>query len=194
MLKLGITGGIGAGKSIVCKIFSNWGVPVFNADFEARDLMIFNKELVKKIKLYFGDLAYNEDGTLNKTYISEIVFNDRVKLAKLNKMVHPFVKELFLLWAMKQDARYVIEEAAILFESGSDKNMDKTVLVYCEKETRIKRIVKRNNIPKEQIEKIMANQLDEEEKCKKADYIVYNNEKTLLLPQLIKIHKELTAI
>ena len=194
MLKVGITGGIGAGKSIVCRIFSNWNIPVFNADFEARQLMVFNTDLIKQIKSVFGDNAYNKDGSLNNVYISEIVFRNAEKLKKLNLLVHPHVRELFLSWTLKQDAPYILEEAAILFESGSDKFLDKTIMVYSDKETRKKRIIKRNNLTIDKIEKIMSNQMDDEEKCKKADYIVYNNEKTLLLPQLIKIHKELTAI
>jgi len=194
MLKIGITGGIGAGKSVVCKILSEWGIPIFYADSRAKIIIDTDKSVKQKIQNIFGKYVFNLSGTLNNENLAKIVFNDKTSLEKLNKIVHPLVKEDFQKWAEGQNSPYVVEEAAILFESGSYRMMDKTIMIYCEKEIRIERIIKRNRFTREKIERIMSNQMDDEEKCKKADYVVLNNEKTLLLPQLLKIHNELISI
>ena len=188
MLKVGITGGIGAGKSVVCSILNKWGIPVFYADTEARNLMHHNSSVKEAIIHEFGGKIYNESGILQKNILSDIIFNDEQSRLKINSIVHPFVRETFIEWSKKQSSPYVVEEAAILFESGADSLMDQTVVVYSDKEIRIKRIQNRNQFSRSKIENIISHQMSEEEKCKKADYIIYNNEKALLVPQLIKLH------
>ncbi len=191
MLKVGITGGIGAGKSIVCEILHKWGIPVFMADQYGRRLLENNVSVHLKLKKEFGSHIFINN-TPDRKAISDLVFYNKKNLYKLNNIIHPLVRSGFLEWCEKQSAQYVIEEAAILYESGSDKLMDKIIMVYCEKELRIERIIKRNGFNRNHIERIIQNQMSDEEKKEKADYVIYNNGKTLLLPQIIDIHNKLT--
>jgi len=188
MYQVGLTGGIGSGKTLVCSILEKLGVPVFYADREARHLMNENSGLRKQIEEVFGLEAYLK-GTLNREFLAEKVFGDPSLLEKMNALVHPAVREHYTSWVeMQSDPPYVVEEAAILFESGSDLFMDLTVLIYADEEERIQRVMKRDGTDRLQVEKRMKTQMGEEEKKKRADYIIYNDGREMLLPQIIKLH------
>ena len=191
MLRVGLTGGIGSGKTMVSSIFEKLGVPVYNADAAARKLMNSEAELKDGIALMFGDLAYGSDG-LNKTYIAESVFGDAEKLAGLNKLVHPAVRKDFIRWTgLQTGSPYVLEEAAILFESGASLEMDLTVLVHAPEELRIGRVMERDGVSREAVLKRMAHQLGEEELLKLADHILMNDGKEMILPQVIELHNKI---
>ena len=188
MLKLGLTGGIGSGKTLVCQIFEKLGVPVYYADRAARELMNGNAELKESIKHMFGDRAYDKDG-LDRQYVASSVFGDHKKLSQLNSLVHPHVRKDFIRWTVQHsESPYVIEEAAILFESGASLEMDQTILVYAPEELRISRVMKRDGLKREDVLKRMEHQLSEEEKMKKADHILSNDGRQMLLPQVIELH------
>jgi dephospho-CoA kinase len=195
MIVVGITGGIGSGKTVVCKIFSNLGIPVYDADTAAKDLYDIHPDLAAKIRTDISEDAVDKNGKVNRKILSEIIFNDTVKLQLLNKMVHPLVKSDFDAWKKKQAGHpYVIKEAAILFESGTDKGCDKIITVVAPAELRIGRIRERDRRSKQEIEQIMIRQMNDEEKMSKSDYVIVNDEKQMVLPQVLKIHNELQLI
>ena len=188
MLKIGVTGNIGSGKTTVSKLFELIGIPVFYADEAAKTLMTTDEELIAGVKQTFGDGSYLTDGTLNRKHIAGIVFNDEAQLAKLNALVHPAVFRAFDKWAATQNAPYVIKEAAILFESSSYKFCDKTIVVTAPLDIRIKRVTKRDTITREEVLKREARQFTEEKKIELADYVIANDETELLIPQVLKLH------
>lgn len=192
MLKVGVTGGIGSGKSVVCEIFKTLGVPVFNADEAARYLMENDTTLVQGIQWLLGDDVY-VDGKLNKNKVSGIIFKNPEKLEKLNKLVHPATISYANTWMNSQSAPYVIKEAAIFFESGSNKDVDVMIGVSAPKELRITRAMERNNIPREKVLDIMSRQMDEEEKMKRCDYVITNDGVSPILPQVLRLHEQLLA-
>lgn len=189
MLKIGITGGIGSGKTTVCKVFAVLGVPTFNADEEAKSIMLNDEVLVNNIKKYFGPDAYFNDGTLNRKYLANIVFNDKDELEKLNKLVHPATIQAFQRWAQKQSSPYCLHEAAILFESGAYKTCDYSILVSASTETRKKRVMNRDQVSEKEVMDRMKMQMPESEKAKLADFIIFNEKDTALLPQVLKLHE-----
>ena len=194
-LKIGITGGIGSGKSIICKIFSELGVPVYNADEEAKKLVREHPEIKSEIIKTFGANTYSASGELQRNILSELVFKDPELLKKLNLIVHPKVKQHFLDWANSfEDIPYVIKEAAIIFESGSYKHLDKVIMVTAPESLRIKRVLEREAISEEAIKARMKNQISEDEKIKRSDYIIYNDETQLVLPQILSLHEELLKL
>ncbi|QLE02172.1 dephospho-CoA kinase [Galbibacter sp. BG1] len=170
---VGLTGGIGSGKSTVADFFAELGVPVFIADTEGKKLMHTDDAVKNAIVDEFGEEAYKGDSP-NTTYIADIVFKDPEKLQKLNKIIHPAVGRSFSSWMKKQEAPYVIKEAAILFESGSYKDCDIVLTVTAPKEIRIQRVLQRDTATREAIEARMKNQWSEEEKVKKSDFIIEN--------------------
>ena len=191
MFKLGLTGGIGSGKTLVCQIFEKLGVPVYYADAAARELMNSDAGLIAGIRQMFGDEAYGKEG-LNRKYLADSVFGDRVRLSGLNQLVHPAVRKDFMQWAEGQEeATYVIEEAAILFESGASAGMDLTVLVYAPEEIRIDRVMKRDGIKREAVRKRMEHQMSEEEKRDMADHVLVNDGSRMILPQVIELHEDI---
>lgn len=193
MFKIGITGGIGSGKTTVCKIFETLGIPIYYADERAKALMVENQELIASIKKLFGEKAYLEDGSLNRAYIAEIVFNDKNKLQQLNGLVHPAVFMDGVEWHNAQkDVPYTLKEAALLFEGKGHQFLDKIITVYAPKEVRLERVMKRDNAPKEAIEARMNKQMPDEEKVKLADFVIYNDGTQLLIPQVMEIHKALS--
>ena len=194
MLSIGITGGIGSGKTTVCKIFEILGVPVYNADERAKYLMTHNKALIKKIKNIFGSNSYLKNGDLNRKYIAQIVFKNRQKLEILNKAVHPIVKLDFTDWVKKQNSEYLIKEAALLFETGSYRDMDFNVLIYSPIELRIERVMKRDNTDRNSVLARMKNQMEEEEKSKLADFIIKNDGKHSLIEQILNLDKKFKEI
>jgi dephospho-CoA kinase len=189
-IKVGITGGIGSGKSVVCEIFRLLGVPVFNSDLEGREILRTHPKVISEVKKIFGPAAYSEDEIPDRKLIAAIAFSDPVKLAALNAVIHPAVNERFEEWCAKHaDAAYVIKEAAILVESGAHKQMDLIVVVSAPETLRFKRAMKRDNISAEEVTKRSLNQLPEEELRKYADFIILNDEDTLLIPQVLKVHQ-----
>jgi dephospho-CoA kinase len=189
MLKIGITGGIGSGKTTVCKVFELLNVPVFYADLQARELMAADEELISGIKSAFGSHIYL-DGLLNRGKLASVVFNDSDKLDLLNSLVHPAVFKAFHSWVEQQKAPYILKEAALLFESGSYKDCNLTVLVKSPQELKIERIIKRDKLSKDEVLKRMSKQLGDEEKERLSNYIINNNEQDLLIPQVLYLHEQ----
>lgn len=191
MYKVGITGGIGSGKTLVCSVLELLGIPVYYADKEARRLMNEKEELRKGIINTFGQEVYTE-GKLDRKLMGERVFGDPGLLEKVNMLVHPHVADDFLGWSEGwKDAPYVVEEAAILFESGAWRRMDLSVLIYAPEQLRKKRVLLRDGISEQDFELRIKRQMDEEKKKRLADRVIYNDDKSLLLPQIINLHKEL---
>ncbi len=194
MKKIGITGGIGSGKTTVCKIFETLHIPIYYADDRAKWLMVNDLALVKNIKNIFGEDAYLPDNTLNRKYISDIVFQNQAKLTALNELVHPAVFEDGEKWfAAQKNAPYTLKEAALLVESNSYKQLDALIVVTAPLETRIERVMLRDKAKKEEVEARIAKQLPEDEKLKYADFVIVNDGKKLLLPQVMAIHSEILS-
>ncbi len=190
---VGITGGIGAGKSTVCKVFEKLGIPIYEADARAKWLMTNSPTLVEAIKQTFGQEAYFEDGQLNRTFLAAQVFNDSDKVRTLNQLVHPRVGEDFEAWT-KTNARapYLLNEAALMFESGRYLSLDKIITVYAPESVRVARTQQRDkHRSTAEIKAIISKQLSEEEKIKRADYIIYNDDLQLVLPQILTLHQHL---
>ncbi|WP_339894356.1 dephospho-CoA kinase [uncultured Algibacter sp.] len=190
MIIVGLTGGIGSGKTTVAKQFSEMGIPVYIADEEAKGLMRRSKIIKRKLIKLFGDEAYIDD-ELNKPFLANIIFNDKRYLQKMNAIVHPKVARHFQKWVIKQDTPYVIKEVAILFENGGHKACDFVITVTAPIETRIKRLLKRDNTSKEKIEAIMKNQWTDKEKVKHSHFVIENIELENTKKQVVKIHKEI---
>ena len=194
-LKVGITGGIGSGKTTVCKIFETLGIPVYYADDRAKTLMVEDEKFISDIKNIFGVEAYSPNGELNRKHIADIAFHNPLKLKELNAVVHPAVLEDGNRWhAEQKDVPYTLKEAALIFESDSYKNLDKIITVFAPQNVRLERVILRGgNLTKEDIEARMAKQLPEEEKMKRADFIIYNDGEQALIPQVMKIHRLLCS-
>jgi dephospho-CoA kinase len=193
MLKIGITGGIGSGKSTVCRVFSAMRIPVFEADQIAKDLMNTNEEIYEKLVNLFGASVYQSDHTVDRKQLAGIVFNNPYLLAQLNEIVHPAVRETFFNWCEKQQSPYIIHEAAILFESGFYKMMDKTITVVTKENERIQRVMKRDGLTLELVKERIRNQWTDDERIKLADFVIGNNDDELIIPQIIEIDKKIRA-
>ena len=191
MYKVGITGGIGSGKSTIARIFESIGIPVYYADKEAKRLMNKNPSLKQAIKLLLSNEAYHKNGRLNRKYIAERVFKDKALLAQLNNLVHPAVRYDFESWAERQENSYVLKESALIFEIKGQSYFDATILVIADKETRIERIIKRDKSNRKAVIDRMNNQLSDEIKIPLADHIVSNNGVNSLIEQVLKIHRKL---
>lgn len=191
-LQIGITGGIGSGKSLVCKIFQKFGTAAYDADNRAKYLMTTDGILIKGIRKEFGDLSYDKLGNLNRSHLSAAVFANRAKLEKLNALVHPRVELDYTRWVEQhRDCDYVIKEAALLFETDSYKKLDKVMVVFSPMEMRIERILMRDSHRSvEQIKDIMKQQWPDEDKLSKADYVIYNDERHAVIPQALRLHDE----
>jgi len=191
MLKIGITGNIGSGKTTVSHVFELLGVPVFYSDDEAKKVMTADAELIAGIKQAFGTEAYFANGTLNRKYIAPIVFNNQSELQKLNALVHPAVFRAFDNWAIQHsNAPYVLKEAAVLFESGSYKDCDYTILVTAPTPMRIARVMQRDGITKADAESRNAKQMPEAEKQQLASFMLCNDNSQLLIPQILALHEQ----
>lgn len=191
MLKIGITGGIGSGKTTVCRIFETLGVPVFYADLAAKQVMVVDELLIASIKQTFGDESYDQSGNLNNKYIAQIVFNDTSELAKLNALVHPATFRAFDLWLRNIPAQvpYVLKEAALLFESDAYKMCDQSVLVTAPYSMKIQRVIERDQVTAVQVQSRMDKQLSDEEKAVLANYTIVNDESTSLILQVLHLHQ-----
>ncbi|MEJ8820134.1 dephospho-CoA kinase [Lacibacter sp. H407] len=191
MLKIGLTGGIGSGKTTVAKVLEVLGIPVYYADEAAKELMYKNELLKQQLIFHFGKDTYFEDGQLNRKHLSAIVFTDKEKLELLNSLVHPVTIADAKEWFSKQTAPYVIKEAALLFESGTAEGLDNIIGVTAPVTLRIKRVMDRDNVTADEVKRRMNNQLDDSIKMKLCDFVLQNNEQQLLLPQIVQLHEEL---
>ncbi|HET9052874.1 MAG TPA: dephospho-CoA kinase [Cyclobacteriaceae bacterium] len=191
-LQIGITGGIGSGKSLAGRIFNLLGVPVYDADSRAKSIMTTDGILVSQIRKEFGVLSFRADGSVNREYLAAHVFNDPEKLKRLNGLVHPRVGEDFKQWVNGQRTPYVLKEAALLFETGSNTALHKIIVVSAPEQLRISRVLQRDkHRTEQQVKDIMSNQLKEEEKLKRADYILVNDGHEPLIPQVLALHKQI---
>jgi dephospho-CoA kinase len=192
MLKVGLTGNIGSGKTLVAGIFKTLSIPVFDADIEAR-AVLSTQEVRGDLHVLFGEQIFDQEA-INRKALAEIVFKDKEKLKQLNAIIHPKVRQRLGKWITEQHkAPYILYEAAILIETGYYKQLDKTIVVTAEQELRITRVMQRDQVSRQMVEQRMASQWDEQRKAAAADFIITNNQNDQLIPQVLKIHNILTA-
>lgn len=192
-LLVGLTGGIGSGKTTVAKILKSLSVPVFNSDLEAKTIINNDKGIIEQVTIEFG--AIYEDGKLNTQKMAKLVFNDATALEKLNNIIHPKVKEHFERWVAENNtAPILIKEAAILIESGAYKELDKIILVTAPQSIRIQRVMQRDKVSEEKILKRIQAQFSEEEKLNYADFVIKNNEEQLVIPQVLKTYNQIKSL
>jgi len=189
MLKIGLTGGIGSGKTTVSRIFESLGVPVYNADDNAKRLLASDNELKNRIIEIFGEASFKGDEP-DRKYLAAIVFNDKNKLELLNAMVHPVTIKDAEAWMRKQTTPYVIKEAAILFESGASENLDYVIGVSAPQHIRVKRVMDRDNLSIDEVMKRITRQIDEDMKMKLCDFVITNNDLQLVIPQVLALHEK----
>ncbi|MCE1199272.1 MAG: dephospho-CoA kinase [Marinilabiliales bacterium] len=186
MLTIGVTGGIGSGKTTVCKVFKVLGVPVFHADQEAKRLQNENNEIKDGLKSIFGSEIYDKMGQLNRQMLASFIFNNVSLLQRVNQLVHPIVHREFETWSLlHHESAYVLYEAAILFETGHFKNFDKTILVLADPDQRLARVLQRDPLTKEAIVRRMQNQMPDSEKIQLADFIIENNDNQMIIPRIL---------
>jgi len=190
MITIGLTGGIGSGKTTVAKLFKELGIPIYIADDEAKQLMVRSKVIKRKLTQLFGEQAYIND-VLNKPYLANSIFNDSTLLERMNAIVHPRVGRHFLKWKGKQKAPYVIKEAAVLFENGTYKKCDFLITITAPKDIRIARVLERDNTTKEKVVSIMKNQWKDEDKIKLSHFVIENTDLELTKKQVLIIHEKL---
>ncbi|MBC5994244.1 dephospho-CoA kinase [Pontibacter cellulosilyticus] len=196
MLKVGITGGIGVGKTVVARMFSLLGIPVYDSDGRAKWVMQHDQALKSELTGAFGPKAFTEKGDLDRAYIASIVFNNPERLQQLNSLVHPHVRNDFAAWvAQHTDKPYIIKEAALMYESEAWKQIDKMITVYAPTDVRIKRLLLRDTHRTEaDIKAIIGKQLSEEEKMARADYVITNNDQEMIIPQVLALHEQLLKL
>lgn len=193
MFKLGITGGIGSGKTSVCRVFEVLNIPVFSADRVARNIMEDDESIIAGINSIAGRDLYT-NGSLDRPALSDLIFNDKASLEKVNSLVHPAVLRKFIQWVSDQSAPYVIMEAAILFESGAAKMVDRVATIVAPVEERIERIILRSKLSREQITERMRNQIDDITRSRNSDYVINNAENDMIIPVILKIHDDILKI
>jgi dephospho-CoA kinase len=191
-LKIGITGGIGAGKSTVCKVFAALGIPIYDADSRAKWVLVSDEALVAQIKEHFGAEAYFSDGGLNREWLAAEVFSKPERLALLNSLVHPRVALDFEQWYLRQQqVPYVLKEAALIFESGSDKGLDGVITVTAPQALRLRRTLMRDaHRNRTQVEEIIQRQLPEEERIRRTQFKITNDDHSLVVPQVLRLHRQ----
>lgn len=189
MIRVGLTGGIGSGKTTVAKLFEALGIPVYYADDAARRLLNTNAGLKEAMITHFGEATYI-NGELDRKYLASIVFNNKEKLDLLNSLTHPITIRDAEEWMSKQTTPYAIKEAAILFESGAGEKLDYVIGVYAPQHIRIKRVMERDGLSTDEVLKRISRQIDEEMKMKLCNFVITNNDKLLVLPQVIKLHEQ----
>ena len=197
MLRIGITGGIGSGKSVVARVFAALSVPVYDSDSRAKWVMAHDLVLRTQLQEAFGAETYDAAGQLNRPYLARVAFNDAAQLARLNALVHPRVGEDFAAWTAVQAAQgqpYILKEAALLYESGAYKGLDSIITVFAPAEVRAARVLRRDaHRSAAEVQAIMGKQLSEEEKLARADYVVYNDDSQLVLPQVLALHRRISG-
>jgi dephospho-CoA kinase len=188
MIRVGITGGIGSGKSLICQVFSRLGVPVYYADIEARLLMDCDPEIQQELNTILG-AAFFDQGILNRNRMASAIFNDKSLLDRVNNLIHPRVAARFSAWCELHDGfPYVMQESAILFESNAYRNFDKIITVTAPEEIHIQRVINRKNMTAEKAVSIMRNQLPEAEKLSRSHHVIVNDGTELVIPQVLKLH------
>ncbi len=187
MVKVGLTGGIGSGKSVVAQIFKVLGIPVFDADFEAKQLMQNDDTLKNLLVNEFGEATYI-DGQLNRSYLADIVFNDPAKLKKLNALVHPITIAAAEAWMLQQSTPYLIKEAALLFEAGSAGHLDYVIGVFAPEHIRLQRVIERDKLSVNEVKSRIARQMQDDIKMNLCNFILTNDEQQLLIPQVLELH------
>ena len=191
-MKIGVTGGIGSGKTSVCKVFNVLGIPVFSADPDAKEIMDNNPDIIRSINSLVGTDLYLK-GSLDRSKLASIIFKDKFLLEKINLLIHPFVFDHFKTWVKEQTAPYVIMEAAILFESGASKLVDRVVTVIAPVEERVGRVIKRNKLSRDQVMDRIGNQMTDESRSELSDYVIRNSENDMIIPAILDIHKDILA-
>lgn len=191
MLKIGLTGGIGSGKSTVAKIFEAMGYPVYTSDRRASELMNQDASIRERLISLFGNSIYQTDSRLNKRRLADIIFQDEAALKQVNGIVHPAVMKDFERWSLAQNAEFAIFESAILFEADLSRNFDAIIAVSTEVDTRIRRVMLRDRTSREKVIERLNNQMDDETKCRQADFIITNNDGECVLPQIQDIINQL---
>jgi len=194
MLRVGLTGGIGVGKTVCAQIFTELGVSIYNSDTEAKRLMREDIRIVTAIKDLFGSQSYDQDGTLNRSYLAQQIFNSKELLSKMNAIVHPAVRQDFVEWSIEREldgAPYVLQESALLIEIGALKTFDKMILVHAPEALRIQRVMSRDQVTEEQVRARMSKQRPQEEKLQLADYVIHNDGQSSIIRQVIDIHLNL---
>jgi len=193
MIVVGLTGGIGSGKTTISEHFETFGIPIYIADKEAKALMNRSKVIKRKLIKLFGKSAYKK-GKLNRSYLASKIFSDKTLLEKMNAIVHPKVASHFKRWLKKQDAPYVIKEAAIIFENNLESQYDYIITVVADENLRIERVMKRDDASKKKIKSIIKNQLPDAEKIDKSDFIIINNDLNVAKVKAEEIHQQLLQI
>jgi dephospho-CoA kinase len=195
MIKVGLTGGIGSGKSLISKIFNTFSVPVYDSDYETKLLYQADELLKFELIRNFGKEVYLSDGRINREYLGGIVFQDKKKLNELNQLVHPRVKIHFEKWLQNLiNFKYIIKESAILFESGAYKQVDKIILVTAPDQVRIRRVIERDSVTESSVLERMNNQFRQNELVNKANFIINNDGQKAILPQVYSIHQKLLSL
>lgn len=194
VLKIGLTGGLGSGKTFISKIFVTLGIPIFYADDISKNIISSDPSASQEIRLAFGEGVFDASGMLNRRALANLVFNDPFQLQRLNAILHPKVFKAFENWSSAQVAPYIIKEAAILFESGSYKGLDHVITVSSPMELRLRRVQERDNCSKEEFMARVSKQLNEEERIQRADFVIYNDEDRMLIPQVYALHEKLSLI
>jgi dephospho-CoA kinase len=194
MLKIGLTGGIGSGKSLVAKIFKSLGIPVYPADERAKSIYNTNGFVKSEIINLLGKSLY-QDNKIKRKKLAELIFSDKNLLEKVNQIVHPAVRKDFENWCQQYtNKKYVLQEAAILFESGGNKHMDHVITVDAPLEIRINRVIERDGISRDMVQERIRHQMNDEERNKLSDFIVYNDGTRMLLPQVLDIHQKIKEL
>lgn len=193
MLKIGLTGGIGSGKSTVAKVFETLGIPVYYADDAAKELMNTDENLKQQIIHHFGEATYSNN-LLDRKYLAQQVFNNPQKLELLNSLVHPATIQAAANWFTQQTSPYCIKEAALIFESGSQKELDYVIGVYAPTALRIQRVMQRDKITREEVQQRMDKQVNETVKMRLCDFVITNDEQNLVIPQVVALHEKLIAL
>jgi dephospho-CoA kinase len=190
LLKLGVTGGIGSGKTSVCKVFTVLGIPVFSTDRIAREIMDGDENIIRQINSIAGRDMYS-NGALDRMALASLIFNNSSLLEKVNSLVHPLVFKRFSEWEKNQTSPYVIMEAAILIESGASKLVDKIATIVAPEEERLSRVTQRSKLSRHQVLERMMNQMNDEARIKLSDYVIYNSENDMIIPAIIAIHDDI---
>ena len=189
-LKLGVTGGIGSGKTSVCKVFTVLGIPVFYTDRVAREIMDSDEYIISQINSIAGRDMYSS-GSLDRMALASLIFNNNNLLEKVNSLVHPVVFEQFSKWETDQTSPYIIMEAAILYESGASKLVDKIATIVAPEEERLIRVTRRSRLTRHQVLERMMNQMSDEARIKLSDYVIYNSENDMIIPAILEIHEDI---
>ncbi|UOR04783.1 dephospho-CoA kinase [Hymenobacter aerilatus] len=194
MKKIGITGGIGSGKSVVCRLFEVLGVPVYDSDARAKWVMAHDPALRAELQAAFGAATFDATGQLDRPYLARLAFHDPTQLARLNALVHPHVGRDFAEWTARQAQdghAYVLKEAALLYESGAYRQLDRIITVFAPQPIREARVLRRDpHRTAQDVQAIISKQLSEEEKLQRADFVIYNDDQHLLIPQVLEVNSE----